>query len=92
MTKERFIKLLHICECAEEKYGKDYLNSRYGSRMSRMMDLTSADDEFHLRLDEFLEANDGDFAHDIFGIWEHSDRSTYPCRFDLFVPRFASYD
>ena len=89
MTKERFSKLLKICKRAELKYGDNYLNERFGSRMSRMMDLSSADEQFNLRLDEFLNADEENFAHDIFRIWIESDRSTYPCGFGMFVPRFS---
>ena len=57
--------------------------------MSRLMDLQSADKEFNLRLDEFLNADEENFAHDVFGIWRESNRETYPCTFGFFVPRFA---
>lgn len=87
--KERFLKLVKICERAEEKFGKTVINNRYGERFNRMMDLQSADEIFNLRLDEFLVANDEDFYHDVFGIWTESNRETYPCTFGLFVPRFA---
>ena len=32
------------------------------------MDIDSADRKFNLRLDDFLKANDFDFAHDFIGI------------------------
>ena len=89
MNKERFLKLVKICERAEEKFGKAVINNRYGERVNRMMDLQSADEIFNLRIDEFLAADDEDFYHDVFGIWTESNRETYPCTFGLFVPRFA---
>ena len=87
MNKERFIKLVAICERAERDYGE--LVNRFGARVSRMMDLQSADEEFNLRLDEFLNADEEDFTHDVFGIWNESNRETYPCTFGFFVPRFS---
>ena len=92
MDKERFLKLIKICERAEEKFGKAFINNRYGERVNRMMDLQSADEIFNLRIDEFLVADDEDFYHDVFGIWTESNRETYPCTFGLFVPRFAGYE
>ena len=87
MNKERFIKLVAICERAEREYPT--ITKWYGERVSRLMDLQSADKEFNLRLDEFLNADEENFAHDVFGIWRESNRETYPCTFGLFVPRFA---
>lgn len=57
-------------------------------RLSLMMDLKCANEEFHLRLDEFLEADDFNFSHDISGIQHHIDRNTKTFQ-DCFVPRFA---
>ena len=92
MNKERFQKLVKICEIAEERYGKEMCD-RFGNRVSRLMDLQFADDEFNLRLDELIntinEGNEYEFTHDVFGIWRESDRSTYPATFGFFVPRFS---
>ncbi len=84
-----FLKCVKICNRAEEKLGKDFLDTRYGIRSSRMMDLASADEVFNLRLDELLKADDENFFHDVLGLWKESNRETYPCTFGLFVPRFA---
>jgi hypothetical protein len=46
-----------------------------------------------LRLQEFLKARDGDFAHDIGGIHRHLDQGTMsrPAKLnDGFLPRFAN--
>lgn len=88
--KERFLKLIKICERAEKECKDFNLDAAFGKRVSRMMDLQSADERFNLRLDEFLEADNVDFYHDVFGIWGESSRETYPCTFGLFVPRFAA--
>lgn len=86
INKERFVKLVKICERAEAKYG-NHVNT-YGKRVSRLMDLEAADKQFNLRLDELLESDDENFYHDVFGIWRESVR-TYPCSFGTFVPRFS---
>ena len=86
MNKERFMKLVKICERAEKEMPT--VTEMFGDRMNRMMDLESADQIFNLRLDEFLNADDENFCHDVFGIWRESNRETYPCTFGLFVPRF----
>lgn len=84
MTKERFLKHVKICERAEKEY--PYLKEQ---RFSIMMDIGSADKQFKLRLDDWLNADDENFFHDFFGIISESNRETYPCTFGLFVPRFA---
>ena len=89
MHRERFAKIVEVCDMAEALYGKEACN-KFGDRISRMMDLQSADKEFNLRLDEMLKLSmTYDFAHDIFGIWTESNRETYPATFGLFVPRFS---
>ena len=61
-----------------------------GERQSLIMDLESADKKFMLRLDELLNADDFNFSHDIIGIVNHIDRSSFPAtNFNHFVPRFA---
>lgn len=42
-----------------------------------------------LKLEEFLAADDFNFAHDFFGIMGHMDRTTGKLR-DCFLPRFAA--
>ena len=65
-------------------------------RVTLMMDLHNADKNYHLRLQEFLEADEMDFVHDICGIHRHMDRRlgspTYGKCLDFFVPRFAGKD
>ena len=84
MTKERFLKHVEICERAERSYP-----SLKEQRFSIMMDIGSADKLFNLRLDDWINADDENFFHDFLGIINESDRTTYPCTFGLFVPRFA---
>lgn len=42
-----------------------------------------------LKLTELLAADDGNFAHDVFGIRRHLNRSTGKLE-DCFLPRFAA--
>jgi hypothetical protein len=54
------------------------------------MDLTVAHHTDPLALDELLKAdNDGDFAHDVWGIMRHIDRETGELG-DHFSPRYAA--
>ena len=83
-VRERLQKYVQIAERAEKS------GIYNGDRQSLIMDLESADKKFMLRLDELLNADDFNFAHDIIGIVNHIDRSTYPAQnFNCFVPRFA---
>ena len=57
----------------------------------RMMDIESADKKFHLRLNDWLNADDFSFMHDFYGIRNNIDRKNgFPANdFGFFVPRFA---
>ena len=82
--KERMLKYVAICERAEN----DGLYN--GERIKLLMDIESADKVFNLRLDDWLNADGFNFAHDIYGIMNNINRSTFPATdFGLFVPRFA---
>ncbi|MEG1505717.1 MAG: hypothetical protein RR369_05220 [Lachnospiraceae bacterium] len=55
-----------------------------------MMDIESADMMFHIRLDDWLKADDFNFAHDFFGIRNNIVRDDFPAiDFGFFIPRFA---
>ncbi|MDU3109511.1 MAG: hypothetical protein E7B14_17230 [Clostridium sp.] len=58
----------------------------------RMMDIDSADQKFSMRLDEWLAADDYNFAHDFVGIVNNINRGKgFPATdFGFFIPRFAS--
>lgn len=84
MQKERFKKYVEICERAEKEGISD------GDRMGELMDVESADKVFDLRLDEWLNADVFNFAHDFCGIKNTIVRESFPATdFGLFVPRFA---
>lgn len=55
-----------------------------------MMDVTAAHVNDHaIDLADLLAADNADFAHDVFGIRHHIDRSTGKLG-DCFVPRYAA--
>ena len=83
--KERYEKYVAIAERAENEglYGED--------RASLLMDIESADKKFNLRLDDWLNADRFNFAHDLYGIVNNIVRDRFPATdFGLFLPRFAS--
>ena len=82
--KEKRAKYAKICGRAEE------MGIQQGSRMTAMMDIESADIKFNMGLDEWLNADDPDFAHDFCGIQGNVQRGYFPATdFGMFVPRFA---
>ena len=80
--KERFMMYVKIAQRAEG------MNLYKGERISFLMDMENADKVFNLRLEELLNADDFNFAHDVVGIVNNIDRNN-PTDFNLFVPRFA---
>ena len=83
-TKERFMMYVEIAKRAEE------MGIYNGERMTLLMDLESADNAFNLRLEDLLNADNGNFAHDVVGIVNNVNRSEFPAKdFGLFVPRYA---
>ena len=83
-NKERFMMYVEIAKRTEE------MGLYNGERMKLLMDLESADNQFNLRLEDLLKADDFNFAHDVVGIMNNIDRSKYPAtNFGLFVPRFS---
>lgn len=84
MNKERFLKYVKICKRAER------MGIKQNSRLSALMDIESADKEFDLRLDEWLNSDDLNFAHDFIGIQNNIVRDNFTDeRFGFFIPRFA---
>lgn len=84
-TKEKFMMYVKIAQRAE---GMDLYN---GERSTFLMDLESADNVFNLRLEDLLNADDLNFAHDVVGITNNIDRSKFPATdFGLFVPRYSN--
>lgn len=84
VTKAEYELIGKIVKRATEKYPTHGLD-----KMTLYMDLTATHANGNpLRLKEFLEADDFNFAHDIFGISNHIDRNTGKMT-RCFLPRFS---
>ncbi|MBT9788707.1 hypothetical protein GPK90_05025 [Clostridium sp. MCC344] len=84
MDKERYQKYVEITKRVENE------DLYSGERISLLMDIESADRKFHLRLDDWLKADEFNFAHDLYGIMNNINRIEFPAiDFGLFIPRFA---
>ena len=82
--KERYLQYVKIAERAETE------GLYKGERINLLMDIESADNVFNLRLDDWLNADEFNFAHDLFGIVNNVVRDSFPATdFGFFVPRFA---
>ena len=80
-NKERFMMYVEIAKRAEE------MEIYNGERFTLLMDLEHADNAFNLRLEDLLNADNFNFAHDVIGIANNINRETKD--FGLFVPRYA---
>lgn len=81
-VKERFLMYVKIAERAED------LGIYNGERFSLLMDIENADKRFNMRLEDWLNADNFNFAHDVAGIVNNIDRRN-PTDFGYFLPRFA---
>ena len=62
------------------------------NRITAYMDVQNAAKHFNMRLEEWLNAKDFDFIHDVVGIYKAINRVVYPVDFSndpWFLPRFA---
>lgn len=80
-NKERFMMYVEIAKRAKE------MELYKGERFTLLMDLEYADNAFNLRLEDLLNADNFNFAHDVVGIVNNINRETKD--FGLFVPRYA---
>ena len=80
--KSRFMMYVKLAQRAEG------MGIYHGERISLLMDIENADRAFNLKLEELLNADDGNFVHDIVGIVNNIDRNN-PTDFNFFVPRYA---
>ena len=83
MDKENFELIVEIAKRAERK------NLLMFDRMSLIMDLEQATEQFNLKLKELMNADDFNFAHDICGIQKNFNRETLKME-NCFLPRYAS--
>ena len=81
-NKERILLYAKIAKRSET------LGVGHGDRWSRFLDIENADHQFNLRLEDFLKADDHNFAHDFIGIQANLNRLTGKIE-NCFVPRFA---
>lgn len=85
MTKDEKMMIMQIAERADEK------GLLMFDRLSLIMDIEAVHAEIGLRLSDFLNADDENFAHDVVGIQRHIDRQSKKLT-DFFLPRFAKGD
>lgn len=85
MTKDEKMMIMQIAERADEK------GLLMFDRLSLIMDIEAVHAEIGLRLNDFLNADDENFAHDVVGIQRHIDRKSKKLT-DLFLPRYAKGD
>lgn len=84
-TAEKLNMYVKICERAER------MGICRTERATALMDIKSADKKFSLRLKDWLEADNFNFAHDFCGIQSCIVRDEYPATdFGYFLPRFAT--
>ena len=82
--RERYKKYVKIAKRAEKE------GLYHGDRLNLLMDIESADLKFNLRLDDWLKADEFNFAHDLYGIINNIVRNDFPItNFGYFVPRFS---
>ena len=89
--REEFELIGKICDRAEEMGIVAPSADPQNRRMNLMMDIANAHKDVGLNLVALLEADDLNFAHDVFGIQRHMNRSTGKLE-DFFVPRYAKQD
>ena len=81
-NKEKFAFAMEIVRRAEE------LGIMQSDCLTAMIDLGNATEHFNLHLDDMLNADDFNFAHDFIQIQNDIDRVTGKFS-NRFVPRFA---
>lgn len=84
MNKDKMELIGKIAKRAED------MGLLFFDRLSLIMDLECADEQFDLELEKLLTADDVNFAHDVCGIQRHLDRKTRTMQ-DCFFPRYAKY-
>lgn len=83
MTREEKQTIFDIAKRADEQ------GLLMSDRVTLVLDLTIAHNQFKLNLNELLNADDENFTHDIAGIQKNVDRNKMEV-VNLFVPRYAT--
>ncbi len=79
---ERFLTIAKIVDRAQA------MGIGQGDRITQVMDVDNAAKQFNMRLTDWLNGSNFDFAHDYVQIQNYIDRTTGKVH-GLFVPRFA---
>lgn len=82
MTNQQMFSYEKIAKRAEDMGILDF------SQFTLIMDLELADKEFNLRLEDFIQADDLNFSHDVCGIQKNINRETKEFN-PFFIPRFS---
>jgi hypothetical protein len=82
VDKQKYETIVKIAERAEN------MGISKSTRMTLLMDLECATEQFNLRLSDLLEAPAFDFTHDICGIQANFNRRTKKME-NCFVPRYS---
>lgn len=85
ISKEQLNIIVKITEKAKER------GLLMFDKMSLIMDMECATKEFDLKLNDLLQADDFNFAHDISGIQNNLNRKTKKFE-NYFIPRFAKIE
>ena len=83
MSKDEMLTIVEIAKRAEEK------GLLMFDRTSLIMDIQVAHEQFNLKLNELLNADDFDFSHDIVGIQKNINRQTKTVE-NCFLPRYSN--
>lgn len=86
MTTRKEFEL--ISEIASRAQGAAHTQGVSYDRVTALMDISKAHDQYPLKLDELLAADNFNFTHDVFGIANNMNRETGVIE-NFFVPRFA---
>lgn len=80
--KQAFNLMLSICMRVQQ------LKLTLFCQLTYMMDMDTANAQCHLRLEDWLKADNFNFSHDFCGICDNMNRTTG--RLERFSPRFAA--
>lgn len=86
MTKQELVTISKIAGRAVQLAAQHGISYQH---IDAMIDLEKTHEQNPLRLDEFLKADDGNFAHDVFGIRQNMNRETGQIE-NCFSPRYSA--
>lgn len=86
ISKEQHLTILAIADRAQRLFWNAGVER---DRMDCILDIEAAHTDVGLRLDDLLQADEANFAHDIGGIARHLNRDTGKLE-NCFLPRYAA--